>query len=70
MVMFRLQDQLNMLEKELESRQGAINMVEDKYRELLSKLEAAPKKELMDNYIADVERLTKELREANDMLNE
>lgn len=61
---------MSSLEKNCDAKQESIDKAEVKYSVLLAKYEAAPKVEVMDKYRADVERLTDELKEVKDMMNE
>lgn len=67
---FRLDYQVATLEKESEAKQESMDKADVRLSGLLAKLDAAPRKELMDKYVSDVQRLSEELREARDMLNE
>ena len=61
---------MSSLEKEVESKQGALVKIEGQLTELQTKYEATPKQEVLERLKQDVKQLTEELQQAKSSVTE
>ena len=61
---------MSSLEKEVESKQGALVKTEGQLAELQAKYEATPKQEVLERLREDVKGLTEELQQAKSSVTE
>ena len=66
----RLEYQISSLERELETQKEVSAKAETRLSELLEKLDAAPKQEVLDRYKEEVEKLTGEVGGVKEALKE
>ncbi len=66
----RLEFSVSSLERELEAQKEVAAKAETRLSELLGKLEAAPKQEVLDRYKEEVDKLTQEVGGVREDLKE